>query len=73
MNHEYCEDCGQNDFHMGRPCNPELKAKKDAERAENKRRMEESIRILTVLATELKSRGYDAEFDQYNNLRVRSR
>lgn len=73
MNHEYCEDCGQNDFHHGRPCDPILKAKKDTERAEIEKWRVESVRILTGLAAELNSRGYVAKFDQYNNLRVSTR
>lgn len=31
-NHEYCEDCQENSFHMGRDCDPIKKAEVTAER-----------------------------------------
>ena len=29
-NHEYCVDCGESDFHWGKPCNPEKVAARQA-------------------------------------------
>lgn len=40
-NHEYCTECGASDFHLGRPCNPALKAKHQAEEMEGGRRIEQ--------------------------------
>src|SRR6185369_10614471 len=32
-NHEYCDECGENDFHRGEPCNPEKRAAHQARRS----------------------------------------
>lgn len=42
-NHEYCEDCGESDFHHHRPCDPVKLAKKKQEK-ENQL-IEKEIRI----------------------------
>ena len=33
-NHEYCMDCGENDFHLHRPCRPEKLAEQKRKRQE---------------------------------------
>jgi len=55
-NHEFCEDCHANDFHNGRPCNPEAKAKVDAANAAvAERNRTDKIKAEAIL-TKLKGR-----------------
>jgi len=72
-NHEYCEDCGASDFHHGRPCDPTRKAAFEAEKVQNAARQKAAREKLAVLATELNSRGYQAEFNVYGTLQVNAR
>ncbi len=45
-NHEYCEDCGENDFHLGRPCNPEKVKAKEAEAKKLKQEKEKRYAVI---------------------------
>lgn len=45
-NHEYCVDCGENDFHYGRPCNPEKVAVVQAEKQKRQKKSEAIAKVL---------------------------
>lgn len=42
-NHEYCVECGANDFHLGEPCRPEDLARANAWRTEIAKRRASSL------------------------------
>lgn len=66
-NHEYCEECGANDFHMGRPCDPERLAKKKSEQAARNIVKDKAIKKLEALELQLEKQGiivgWDYSFD----------
>jgi hypothetical protein len=67
-NHEYCEDCGENNFHNERPCNPEKVADRKAMQDRNDRILQANIsRMKNALA----SAGIQYEMDEYGNAIVR--
>ncbi len=41
-NHEFCEHCHENDFHIGRPCDPERLAKVKADKETRKQRQRDN-------------------------------
>jgi hypothetical protein len=67
-NHEYCVDCGENDFHHGSPCNPESYRKHQ----EYKQQIEERDKKIGALADKLmeilRGHGLDAYLDRYDNV-----
>lgn len=48
-NHEYCDECGESDFHYGRPCDPAKKAAHQAEQAANQKRADQETKRITQL------------------------
>lgn len=68
-NHEYCEDCGASSFHHGSPCDPELKAKKDAERAEADRLEQRRRAASEAIIAKLGGSGY-AYLNSYGSLTI---
>lgn len=67
-NHEFCVDCHENDFHIGRPCDPEKVAKVQAE----KREREDSMRAKREASSQLIAMGVEGTIDEYGNLVVRN-
>lgn len=65
-NHEYCTDCGANDFHHGQPCDPERLAKKKLKEAATRNFRAEAIKRLEALETQLQKQGIKVEWD-YNH------
>jgi len=57
-NHEYCMECGESDFHRGRPCDPKKLVKKDRERAEQKAYEQQLTVAAKVLQKELEANGH---------------
>jgi hypothetical protein len=54
-NHEYCIDCGESDFHHGRPCDPVKVARIKAEKEAANRIMENKK---TNTLTRLRQAGF---------------
>lgn len=69
-NHEYCEDCGENDFHNHRPCDPaKVAARKAAEKQVIERKVRGHIK-LEKLKKKLATEEFSSSFDYYGNLVV---
>ena len=63
-NHEYCAECGENDFHFGEPCDPEAKAKFQRELRRLKERKEKADSHARIFMKHLSMRyGLDSTFD----------
>jgi hypothetical protein len=69
-NHEYCDECGASDFHFGRECNPERKAKHQKEREEIRKRNENYDRLTESTIKELRNLGFKAKKNQYGNIEI---
>jgi len=69
-NHEYCVDCGESDFHYGRPCDPDkLAAEKERNRLNEERSQrldEKAKRIVDALV----AKGLPAEINHYRNVEI---
>lgn len=67
-NHEFCEDCHENDFHLGRPCNPiKLAAIQEQERKNAQDHAVLISKAVTYL-NKLRETLPEAEFDNYKNI-----
>lgn len=64
-NHEFCTECGANDFHNGFPCDPERKVKWVAEQAAQSCKVIANTILLTELQKYLKEFGIKAEIAEY--------
>jgi hypothetical protein len=64
-NHEFCEDCHENNFHRGRECDPVKKAKVDAEKQVHAAEKERGLVLLENLKAELEGRGIDVMYIEY--------
>lgn len=62
-NHEYCTDCGANDFHHGRPCDPERLAKKKSEQVARDVARDKAIKRLEALELQLEKQGIKVGWD----------
>jgi hypothetical protein len=67
-NHEYCEECGASDFHYNKPCNPERKAKFQAEQDKLYAREQQAEKAAKKAVKKLQKLGYKAKTDQYGNI-----
>ena len=63
-NHEFCEDCGESDFHLHRPCDPKKVA---ARKAEAKKQGEEQQQCIGKMKLELEKAGIKYRLDRYGN------
>jgi hypothetical protein len=63
-NHEYCEACGESDFHHGRPCDPAKKAAMSARTARCEKRKTDAVKRMERTLAQLK---IPFELDQYDN------
>lgn len=65
-NHEYCIDCGENDFHLHRPCDPaKVAARKAEENRINKKRINGKIELKS-LQKKLEKEGFKTYYDNGN-------
>lgn len=62
-NHEYCTLCGENDFHYNEPCNPEKRAKHQADEAARMKRRIRAERAAEAMVEKLALRGITATID----------
>ena len=62
-NHEYCEECGESDFHLGRKCYPKKVAKVKAREAEVEMRLQACITKLKADMKTITSMGYSMEIN----------
>jgi hypothetical protein len=62
-NHEYCTDCGANDFHHGRPCDPDRLAKKKAKEDIQNKAQADALKRLVALKEQLESQGIKVQWD----------
>jgi len=56
-NHEFCEECSESNFHYGRPCDPDRKAKYQARLQRDRQADAAAIEVVK----RLKKLGYQAE------------
>ncbi|MES2213684.1 MAG: hypothetical protein V4473_02490 [Patescibacteria group bacterium] len=69
-NHEYCEECGESNFHYNRPCDPERKAKYQREIEQKKEREVRGKQAAVSALKKLKKLGYEGEIDQHGDIRI---
>ena len=62
-NHEYCEDCGENTFHHGSPCDPVKVAERKNRAAEAEARAATAV---VRMRKKLDDCGIPYEMDGYN-------
>ena len=62
-NHEYCELCGEHNFHYSTPCDPEKKAKHQAEKDARIERQIRAERAAKAMIEKLALKGIRATLD----------
>lgn len=65
-NHEFCSKCHDDDFHYGRPCNPELLAKVQQEKDNQELRKQIGLKKLELVKRLLKQHGVEFSESTYN-------
>lgn len=63
-NHEYCDECGEDDFHYGLPCNPEKKAQQDARNQEIENRRQWRVDKIRSDIEKFVMMGYTTDIDE---------
>ncbi len=66
-NHEYCEFCGENDFHSHRPCDPEKVKQRQLE--QEQQRVRHAERVAKMKAA-LDAAGIKYTLDNYGHASV---
>lgn len=71
-NHEYCTECGENDYHSGEPCDPKKKAVHQKEIQDREKRNQGGREKLEQFTTKLKKMFPEIEFetDDYGHTRI---
>lgn len=65
-NHEFCTECGANDFHNGEPCDPKRKKKYQNELNEGSRNLEKAIKRMHKVVIPLLEKN-EIEYEIGNN------
>lgn len=63
-NHEYCEDCGESNFHLNRPCDP---AKVAARKKQSARAEKTKQGCINRMKSALADAGINYTLDSYGN------
>lgn len=69
-NHEFCVDCEESDFHLGRPCDPVKFAAVRRKSDEARIRLDKHTAKAKRLIKWLGKKGIKAALDQQNNIYI---
>lgn len=71
-NHEYCTECGEDDFHYGYPCDPIKKAAQQGRKRKIELERNKRIRKLKADTPTLKKMGYEITVnEEYGYAQIR--